>query len=214
MKRVGLIRVLTTADIALLNLHGRQIEGLFPGLEVVSRCIPDHPEGVHDDETHRSATPRVVEIARAFQGEGFDAVIVSCAGDPGVEEAKRELSIPVIGAGRSGACLSLGFGKHVGVLGITSEVPDPMREVLGKAMVASARPEGVTTTLDLLTDRGRASAVKAASWLKEQGARVIALACTGLSTIGAAGAITAATGLKVIDPVVAEGLFTYYAVNF
>jgi Asp/Glu/hydantoin racemase len=88
-----------------------------------------------------------------------------------------------------------------------------MREVLGKAMVASARPEGVTTTLDLLTDRGRASAVRAAVWLKEQGAEVIALACTGLSTIGAAGAIAAATGLKVIDPVVAEGLFTYYAVS-
>lgn len=49
--RVGLIRVLTTADPELLQLHGRLIEQYFPLLKVESRCIPDQPDGIHDDAT-------------------------------------------------------------------------------------------------------------------------------------------------------------------
>ncbi|MGB9867571.1 MAG: aspartate/glutamate racemase family protein, partial [Bacillota bacterium] len=214
MKRVGLIRVLTTTDCDLLNLHGRQIQSLFPELEVVSRCIPDHPEGVHDEITHSTAVPQVVKLARTFRDEGFDAVIVSCAGDPGVAEAQEEVDIPVIGAGRAAASIALSLGGRVGVLGITERAPDAMVEVLGPAMVAYVQPEGVSTTLDLMREEGKASAINAASLLKQQGAQVIVLACTGLSTIGAAQAIAEATGLKVVDPVVAEGLVAYYAVNF
>lgn len=214
MKRIGLIRVLTTTDENLLNLHGRQIERVFPGLTVVSRCIPDHPEGVHDDATHQTAIPRVVELARDFRDEGFDAVVVSCAGDPGVAEARREIGIPVIGAGRAAAGVALSLGGRVGVLGITAEPPEAMRDVLGPAVVAYVRPEGVATTLDLMADKGRESAVRAALWLKDRGVEVIALACTGLSTMGAAKAIAGATGLRVVDPVVAEGLLAFYAVNF
>ena len=49
--KVGLIRVLTTEDEELLQLHGKLIESYFPMFQVVSRCIPDQPEGIHDDET-------------------------------------------------------------------------------------------------------------------------------------------------------------------
>lgn len=46
--------------------------------------------------------------------------------------------------------------------------------------------------------------------LKEQGAEVLALACTGLATIGIAGDLERETGLPVIDPVMAEGLFAHF----
>ena len=41
--KVGLIRVLTTEDEELLQLHGKLIESYFPMFQVVSRCIPDQP---------------------------------------------------------------------------------------------------------------------------------------------------------------------------
>ena len=49
--RVGLIRVLTTDDPQLKQMHGALIEQYFPMLQVESRCIPDQPEGIHDDQT-------------------------------------------------------------------------------------------------------------------------------------------------------------------
>ena len=72
------------------------------------------------------------------------------------------------------------------------------------------KPDGVDSTLDLLTPEGRASTLKKGMELKEQGAQVIALACTGLGTIGIAGELEETTGLPVIDPVIAEGLFAYF----
>lgn len=213
MKRVGLIRVLTTDDDEILNAHGRRIERYVGNLEVVSRCILDHHEGVHDDLTFRTAVPHVVSLAREFYDEGFDAVVVSCAGDPGVVEAGAEVPIPVIGAGRSVAAIALGLGLRIGVLGITDEAPDPVKEVLGSRMVAYAKPHGVEDTLDLMGEGGLAAAMEAGLRLKSLGAEVIGLACTGLSTIDAARPIAAATGLTVVDPVIAEGLVAVCAVN-
>ena len=62
--KVGLIRVLTTGDEELLQLHGKLIESYFPMFQVVSRCIPDQPEGIHDDETFAVGVPKVVNCGR------------------------------------------------------------------------------------------------------------------------------------------------------
>lgn len=46
--------------------------------------------------------------------------------------------------------------------------------------------------------------------LRDVGAQVIALACTGLATIGIAKELQESVGIPVIDPVLAEGLFAYF----
>ena len=81
--KVGLIRVLTTEDEELLQLHGKLIESYFPMFQVVSRCIPEQPEGIHDDETFAVGVPKVVNLAVELWKEGCQAIIISCAGDPG-----------------------------------------------------------------------------------------------------------------------------------
>ncbi|WP_213697976.1 aspartate/glutamate racemase family protein [Acetomicrobium sp.] len=198
--RVGLIRVLTTNDRDLLKLHGKKVMSWFPELEVVSRCIPDQPEGIHDDATEQMAVPKVVNLAKEFESEGFDGILISCAGDPAVNELKDMLSIPVLGAGRTTACIALSFDLPIGVLGITDEVPTGMKEVLQDRMIAWAKPSGVTSTLDLMTTTGRSNTLNAAEELKQKGVKVIALACTGMATIGVAPLIAKETGLIVVDP--------------
>ena len=91
MYKVGVIRVLTTEDETVLNRHGKLLERYYPMFQVTSRCIPEQFEGVHDEETERQSIPKVVALAEEMYREGFDAVIVSCAGDPGVEEARKLL---------------------------------------------------------------------------------------------------------------------------
>lgn len=87
--KVGVIRVLTTEDETVLNRHGKLLERYYPMFQVTSRCIPEQFEGVHDEETERQSIPKVVALAEEMYREGFEAVIVSCAGDPGVEEARQ-----------------------------------------------------------------------------------------------------------------------------
>ena len=105
--KVGLIRVLTTSDPELLTLHGKLLEKYFPFFEVESRCIPNQPEGIYDDETMAVGVPKVAAMAKQMWQEELEAVIVSCAGDPGVAEARKVVPIPVIGAGASTAALCM-----------------------------------------------------------------------------------------------------------
>lgn len=205
---IGLIRVVTTQNEALLNLHGRLLEQYFPVFSVVSRCIQDQPEGIHDDETELMAVPKIIKLAKEW--EGIDALVVSCAGDPGVEELKRELDIPVIGAGEATAFLAAKYGKKIGVLGITEEVPRAYAKILGSDIVGTCRTEGINSTLDLMAVEGRQKVINKALELKDLGAKVIALACTGMSTIKIAGELERVCGMPVIDPVMAEGLMAYF----
>ena len=141
--KVGLIRVLTTEDEELLQLHGKLIESYFPMFQVVSRCIPEQPEGIHDDETFAVGVPKVVNLAVELGKEG-------CQGD------------------------------------------------------------GVENVLDLMTDRGYEATMKAAAAQKKMGADVIALSCTGMSSIRIAPSIEKTVGIPVLDPVLCEGLLTLF----
>lgn len=212
-KRAGLIRVLTTSDVALLNLHGKLIMEYFSEIEIISACIPDQPEGIHDDATETIAVPKVMELAGAMEADGMEAVIISCAGDPAVPQATSALRIPVIGAGRASAAMARVLERPIGVLGITEKVPQAILDILGGYFQADAVPCGVASTLDLMKPDGMAAAVEAGSLLMERGARAILLACTGLSTIGAADRLRDALGVPVIDPVRAEAAALWTALG-
>lgn len=211
--RVGLIRVLTTADMELLNLHGKLIMDYFPGFEVLSSCIPEQPEGIHDDATEETAVPKVMTLARRMAADGMRAVIISCAGDPAVPQAAAELSIPVIGAGRAAACMAHALACPVGILGITEKVPQAIIDILGTNLVADIVPEGVRSTLDLMRPEGIDAVEQAGHVLLDKGARAILLACTGLSTIGAGSKLQKKLGVPVIDPVRAEAAALWAALG-
>lgn len=205
---VGLIRVVTFPEGDLLNLHGKIVEEYFPMLKVTSKCIPNQPNGIHDDETEALAVPKIIELAKNWKD--IDALIISCAGDPAVKELRQILDIPVIGAGESTALLAQRYGKVFGVLGITRDVPTAYKTILGDNIVGTCDVEGVVSTLDLMTDEGKMKVIKKAHELKSLGAEVIPLACTGMATIGIANELEAICDIPVIDPVIAEGLITYF----
>ncbi len=207
-RRVGLIRVVSYSDASSAGLHGRLLERLYPELEVVTRCIPDQPKGIYDDETEALAVPKIVSLGeRMCREDRIEALIVSCAADPGVGELRERVRLPVIGAGSSVACLALAFSNRVATMGITEGTPAAIKAILGPSLVAEARPAGVTNTLELNTETGKASAFAALRGLVAKGARVVALACTGFATLGVADEMTAQAGVPVLDPVVAAGLF-------
>ena len=208
-KEVAVIRVVTMEDPELVNMHGRLIEAYYPALHTTSYCIQDQPTGICSPETKTLAVPKILELARAHQDA--DAIVISCCDDPAVREIRRELQVPVIGAGSSVCALAQSYGQKVGIIGITDYAPEPYVELLKDRMINLGRPDNVNSTLDLMTETGRKGVIKLAYALKEHGADSIALACTGMSTIQIAKVIEDVCKIPVIDPVMAEGLFTYYA---
>lgn len=200
---VGVIRVITQ-DQTRTDAHGKLIEQAFPRMRCVSRCIPDQPEGVHDAATKRAAEPKVVALACELVEMGADGIIVSCADDPGVAEARAIAGVPVVGAGESMADAAARMGGPVGVIGITPDAPPAFPRILGTRLLGNLVPEGVRDTRDLNTLAGQRAALATALRLRDEGAAVIALACTGFSTIGLAPQLEEAAGILVLDPVTCE----------
>lgn len=203
---IGVIRVFTTKNPEILSQHGKIIEKLY-GIKTLSKSIPEQPLGIFDNESEQTAIPKIVQLGKELEEAGCQALVISCAADPGIEQLRKNVSIPVIGAGSAASLAALAVGQPVGVMGITENAPAVMEKLLGKLMVAYIRPEGVTNTTDLLTPSGREKGLQAARVLLEQGAKVIVLACTGFSTIGLAEVLRSELKTTVIDPVEAEGMF-------
>jgi allantoin racemase len=203
---IGLIRVLTTQDSAILGQHGRMISEMYD-VPVINHCIPDQPLGIFNDETEEIANPKIVELGKSMEQSGCKLLIVSCAADPAVHLLRKSVSIPVIGAGSAASYMAQAIGKPVGVMGISDTVPAIMENLLGDLLIHYVRPEGVTNTTDLMTPEGLEKAVDAARALIAKGTEVIVFACTGFSTIGLANVLRKKLNILVIDAVEAEGLF-------
>ena len=210
MYKVGLIRVVTQ-ESPFLEAHADILKKAYPMLDITTRCIEEQDDGVHDKASEERAVPKIITLARQFYEEGMKAVIISCAGDPALDVLCADLPIPVIGAGRSCACAAAGSKGLVGVIGITEGAPPAFWEILGDRIVDDTLPEGITCTLDLLTEKGRQSVLSRAMTQKQMGAEAIAFACTGLSTIGIAPYIKESIGLPVFDAVLCEGAFACLA---
>lgn len=204
---IGLIRVATITEESLLNAHGKIIEEKFPNLKVVSKCIDDQPKGVYNFETEREAIPKIISLGKTLEKQNAEAIIVSCAGDPGVDLLKKTLKVPVIGAGSACASMALIFGERVGVLGITDFPPTPMVKVLGERLVAYEKPHTVRTMVDLAENEN--AIFEAAKCLVDQDVDVLALGCTGYSTLNMADKLSRKFKIKVVDPVIAAGLYAY-----
>jgi len=201
--RLGVIKVLTKDDPDWIGNHGRIIEKFYPDLETVSRVIPDQPEGIHDQVSQAKAEPKIDALARQLAEEGVDGIFVSCAADPAVDRIRAWAGFPVTGAGAPVALMALAQGRPVGVLGLSGEPLPAVARVLGGHFCGAAAPLGVETANDLYAPGGEKAFIEPAQRLIDQGAKAIALACTGFSTVGAAASLTAKLGVPVVDPVIA-----------
>ncbi len=84
-----------------------------PGTEIVARCPGFGPQSIegHFDDAFGAAG--VAEQAMRAAGEGFDATVIACFGDPGLDAAREALAGPVLGiaeaAFHAAAFLATGF---------------------------------------------------------------------------------------------------------
>lgn len=156
-KTLAVIRVFSSTDQKVLEKHAKIIEKLY-GIPTRTYCIPNQPEGIANEEIAKDCVDRIVEQCLRAEKDGADAVLVSCAIDPGVEAARKVCRIPIFGAGSCAAAMALTMGSRVGVLSlIAGDVPSVPRSILGDRMVAAVGIDGVKDTRDLLTDWGRAA---------------------------------------------------------
>jgi allantoin racemase len=117
---------------------------LLPKTQVDEIYCAGAPSAINDAATAERVSPLVVAKARWAESEGYDAVVVGCMIDPGVQEAKRVISIPIIGIGEATRTVAPLIGINPGHI----------------------YPEGIPV-LELATDREKtySELVKVSRWL-------------------------------------------------
>lgn len=200
---LGIIRVLTHKDQEFVDMHGKTITSIYH-IPTISRCIPDQYQGVHDEATKAKAIPKIVALAKELEQYGAKALLISCAADPGLAEARAAVKIPVLGAGTCVAAIAQSLGTRVGVLNLTGTTPPSLRKVLGDAFFKEIAPQGIENTTQLQTPEGKAAAIAALREL-ETCCDVVALACTGFNTMGLAKEMRSLLSIPIVDPIEASG---------
>ena len=96
------------AEVELRRSH--VLAAASPGTEIFFAEIKGDIFGLsHNADTEllsMLAGPQIVEQAKAAQKRGFDAVVPYGGLDIGVDAARYQVDIPVVGMGRSGLCIA------------------------------------------------------------------------------------------------------------
>ena len=182
------------------------IEPLRKELSVDVDChtIPQAPFGIESDEDIATVTPMVVNWIG--DNDGYDAYVIACYSDPGLEESRLRFDKPILGIHESAVSLCAAHGRQFGVLALGRESIQRhiayVRQLGFRQYHAGERPMDISVdqaandpdTLDKIVENGRLL-------IDEDGAEYLVLGCAGLAAWRADA--QKALGVPVIDPVLA-----------
>lgn len=131
------------------------------------------------------AVPEMLKLVQRAPVQGYDAVVIACFSDPGLDAARELVDIPVVGIQESSMYLAASLGSYFGVL-TTLERRVPVRRKyaeslgLGGKMIATPVLNiPVADTVGSL-DRMKATALAKGREAMAEGAEVLILGCAGL----------------------------------
>ncbi|NWF55808.1 MAG: aspartate/glutamate racemase family protein [Syntrophaceae bacterium] len=167
-------------------------------------CPDKGPETIESayDEAH--AIPPTLELVKKANREGYDAVILACFSDPGLEAAKEVSKIPVVGIEEATLHIAAMLGARFSIM-TPRKQRIPMREdhvhLRGLShFLASVRSLDLSVAdTDRYPEKTKQRVFEMAQKaVEEDGAEVIILGCAGMA--GYATELEAKLSIKVLDP--------------
>ena len=181
-----------------------------PDVEVDVAVPQQGPGSIESDYEAALAVPAMLESVAEAESQGYEAVIISCFGDPGIDAAREIATIPVIGSGESAMHLAAQLGSRFSIIspldgGVGRPHETARKHGLG-GRFASSRGMGMSV-MDLAQDRDRAlDRIAQAGRLavEEDGADILVLGCISMAFHDITGELQRRIGVPVINPVPAS----------
>ncbi len=173
-----------------------------PETEIEVTSLPKGPTTVETPEAYAEATYWVLRLVKKeVKSRRYDAFIVNCCLDPGVNLLKEVIEVPVIGPCKASLALASLIGKKPVVITVGKEgiwlIEDKVKALGYRDVEVKGIPVGVS---DIDRDREyvKKLLVEAAKTSMNEGKDVVILGCTGLA--GMAREIQKSVKTPVIDP--------------
>lgn len=168
--------------------------------------VEEGPASIESSYEEYLSIPASVRRAVELEREGWDAVILGCFGDPGLDAFRELVSIPVIGPGEASALLAASLGHRFSVITITDSVVPAIERQVRNAGLAE-RLAGVRAVdipvLELHHDRDRTIAAvvaEARAALLQDRADTLILGCMSMGFLEIAEAVSEEVGVPVLNP--------------
>ena len=108
--------ILPTANPETLTQRQSVYAGLARSETIISVSILDERVPLNADPSDSFILPEILEKIVESENNGMDAIIVDCMEDPGVEEGRRLVKIPVIGPGHAAMNMAVVLGHKFSIL--------------------------------------------------------------------------------------------------
>lgn len=177
----------------------------FSGTTVSVVDVPNGPASIESAYEEALCVPATIDLIMKCEREGFDAAIIGCFGDPGLEAARELTTMPVVGPCESSLLLAAGLGHKFSILTIFDSMIAGQEMLAHKAGVraklASVRATGIPV-LDLMKDpefTRRRLIETAEICVKQDHADAFLFGCMTMSFLDLADEISAAVGAPAVN---------------
>jgi allantoin racemase len=180
------------------------------GTDVAVEPTAAGPAAIESAHDAAIVVPELLRLAPHAQRRGFDAIIVGCYSDPGVEALREMLSIVVIGPGAASLYLAAQLGTRISVLTPTGRgfgrVAARLRALALEPLLVSVRGIGFSV-MELAQQTPGAldrAAEVARRAVEQDGADVLVLGCMSMAFLpGICESLSDRLDVPVVNPVTA-----------
>lgn len=143
-------------------------------------------EGFYDDALN---VPQILEQAKKAEETGYDAVVIDCFADVGLDASRELVKIPVLGANESGCHLAAQIAPKFSIINVVPESQNVIRSAVVRNGTIQNLASIVTVNIPVLAlekDPQKSVMVIAQASekaVKQHGAYAIVLGCTGMSSL-------------------------------
>jgi allantoin racemase len=175
-----------------------------PDTEIHVKNLSNGPRAIEYDYDREIAAPYVVEEVIKANKEGFDAIVINCFDDPGLDAAREVSDKLVLGIGESSITTALLLGHRIAIISTGRQsIPIYHRKAMtlgieGRIVHIAGIDVGV---LDIRKDIDNVKEIllgEIERSVRHHGAEVVVLGCGGF--IGLAEELSTKTKVPVIDP--------------
>ena len=181
-----------------------------PGTDVAVEPTAAGPAAIESAHDAAIVVPELIRLGQHAQKRGFDAVIIGCYSDPGIDALREMLGIAVIGPGGASLYLAAQLGTRISVLTPTGRgfgrVAARLRALALEPLLASVRGVGLSV-MELAQQNPGAldrAAEAARHAIEQDGADVLVLGCMSMAFLpGLCESLIDRLGVPVVNPVTA-----------
>jgi allantoin racemase len=179
-----------------------------PGTAVAAEPIATGPAAIESAHDAGLVVPELIRLAPLAEERGYDALIIGCFSDPGLDAVRELLRVPVIGPGAAALHLAAQLGTRLSVLAPAGRdygrLAARLRHLGIASLLASVRGIGLSVVA-LATQAPEAlerAAAAARAAVEEDGADVLVLGCMSMAFLpGICEALGNRLGVPVVNPV-------------